>query len=76
MDDTPRVRASRLLAKLTGTPFLPLLAYGKVVEAIIASAPLIPWAGTAVLTTVIYVFGEDTLQYIQQGVEEAAREDE
>jgi len=74
MDDTPRARAARLVAKLTGTPFLPLLAYGKLVEALIATAPLVPWAGASAVATVIYVFGEDLLEYIQQGIEEAAEE--
>jgi len=74
MDDTPRARAARLVAKLTGTPFFPLLAYGKLVEALIATAPLIPWTVASVVATVIYVFGEDLLEYIQQGVEEAKEE--
>jgi len=67
---SPRERLRRLTRKLFGNPFLPLLAWSKVVEATFTPVPLLPSIGAALLLTVIWVFGEDAIEYAQDAVDD------
>jgi len=64
-DNDARNRAKRLATKLTGTPFLPLLAISKLVESAIAGGPVLVWAGASVVSVVLFVVAEDLLEYAE-----------
>lgn len=74
-ENTPRKRATRLVSKLIGTPFLPVLAWSKVVEASFTAVPMVPSLLAAGVLTVLWVFGEDLQEYLEQQADQVEQED-
>jgi len=72
-DNGPKQRAQRLIAKLFGSPFFPLLAYSKLIESLIAGGGVGVWAVTSVIGTVGYVIGEDFIESIS-GLDQTMQE--
>lgn len=64
-DNDARNRLKRLVTKLTGTPFLPLLAISKLVESVIAGGPLVVWSVATVVSILLFVVAEDLLEYAE-----------
>lgn len=64
-DNGPKQRAQRLTAKLFGSPFFPLLAYSKLLEAVLAGGAVGVWAVASVIGTIGYIVGEDFMEYIK-----------
>jgi len=74
-DNSPKERAHRLSTKVLGSPFVPVLAYGKLIEGLVAMGPVVPWAVVSAAATVGYVYGEDTLEAVARGDWDWADED-
>jgi len=72
-DNGPKQRAQRLTAKLFGSPFFPLLAYSKLLEAVLAGGTVGVWVGASVIGTVGYIIGEDFIEYIS-GLDQTMQE--
>jgi len=69
-DNSPSERFRRLTAKMTSSPVVPVLAYSKVIETLVASGPTVAWAAASVLATVLWVFGEDAVEAARDDLEE------
>jgi hypothetical protein len=63
-DNNWRDRMKRLGAKLGASPVLPVLAWSKVVEAIVESSPVMAWVGAALVASVWFVIAEDFMEYL------------
>ena len=74
-DNDWRCRLERIFGKVFGSPMLPLLAWGKAFETVIVGGPLIVWAVTAVVSTVVYVIAEDFYEYITKEMESLYADD-
>lgn len=65
----PKERVRRLTRKLFGNPFLPLLAWSKVVESLFTPVPFLPSVLAAFILTVAWIFGEDAIEYARGEIE-------
>jgi len=63
-DNDIRCRLQRIAGKVGGSPMLPILAWGKVFESLVAGGPLLSWTAAAVLSSVVYVVAEDFVEYV------------
>jgi uncharacterized membrane protein YdbT with pleckstrin-like domain len=54
---------------------LPILAWGKVFESIVAGGPLLTWTAAALVSTVVYVIAEDFVEYITGQMEDLYADD-
>jgi len=63
-DNDWRDRAKRLVTKIGASPVLPVLAWTKVVESVIAGGPTFAWAGAGVVASVWFVVAEDFVEYL------------
>jgi len=69
-DNSPGKRARRLVAKMTASPVVPVLAYSKLIEAFIGSGSVPAWAVASVVATVLWIFGEDAVEAARREFEE------
>jgi hypothetical protein len=72
-DNDWRDRLKRLAVKLGASPVLPVLAWSKVVESVVASGPLVAWSVAAVLASFWFVVAEDFVEYLS-GVDQTIQE--
>jgi len=75
-NNTPGKRARRLVAKMTASPVVPVLAYSKLIEAFIGSGSVTAWAIASVVATVLWVFGEDAIEAARREFEDRTTEEE
>jgi hypothetical protein len=64
-DNDWRTRLKRLVTKVGASPVLPVLTWGKVVESVVASGPLMAWLGASAVATVWFVIAEDLAEYVE-----------
>jgi hypothetical protein len=65
-----RNRATRLVVKVGSSPFLPVLAIGKVVESLIAGGPTMAWLTAALAASAWFVVAEDFVEAFGDTVDE------
>jgi len=74
-DNDIKCRIQRITSKVGGSPMLPILAWGKVFESIVAGGPLLTWTAAALVSTVVYVIAEDFVEYITGQMEDLYADD-
>jgi len=75
-DNSPSERFRRLTAKMTASPVVPVLAYSKLIEAVVGSGSVPAWAIASVVATVLWIFGEDAIEAARREFEERTTEEE
>jgi hypothetical protein len=65
-DNDWRDRLKRLGTKLGASPVLPVLAWSKVVESVVAGGPIVTWSAAAAVASLWFVIAEDFMEYVDQ----------
>jgi len=63
-DNDWKNRIKRLITKIGASPVLPILAWTKTVESIVAGGPLVAWVGVGVIASAWFVIAEDFAEFV------------